>query len=75
MSKPRYRIILNSSGLHEIEKKSFFGFWNTIMEWDGCDPLGFDYGYSAKTFNTVEDAEKYISYLDKMFTRTVVKEI
>lgn len=71
----KYRIILNSSILFEIERRSFFGFWKPIMEWDGCDPLGFDYGYSAKTFNTAEDAEKHISYLDKKLKRTVVKEI
>ena len=75
MKKTRYRILKNQFGLYEIERKSFFGFWKPIMEWDGCDPLGFDYGYSEKTFKTVEDAEKYISDLDNMFTRKVVKEI
>jgi len=70
----RYRIILNSKGLYEIEKKSFFG-WSAIKEWDGCDPLGFDYGYSEKTFKTIEDAEKHISELEDYNKKIVVKEI
>lgn len=70
----RYRIILNSDRLYEIEKKSFFG-WSTIKEWDGCDPLGVDYGYSEKTFNNIEDAEEYIEKIENENKRIVVKEI
>lgn len=70
----RYRIMLNSHGSYEIDRKSFFG-WSTVKEWDGCDPLGFDYGYSKKKFNTIEDAEEYINELENKGKRTVIKEL
>lgn len=71
----KYRIILTSNGLYEIESKSFFGSWNSVMDWAGCDPLGFDYGCSEKTFNTLEEAEKYIKKIENENKRVIVKEI
>lgn len=75
MKISKYRIIKKSNGLFEIEEKGLVFGWNVIKEWNGCDLLGFDYGYSPVVFKTVEDAECYIKKRLSINEIIVIKEI
>lgn len=69
----KYRIILNSENLYEVQRKRFFK-WTSICE-VSFDILGMECGYESITFKKIEDAEDYVSNLNKFKRIKVVKYV
>jgi hypothetical protein len=49
-------------------KPLFFGLignnWKFFREWQGCDPLGFDYGNGDVHFKNLSDAKLFIKKIE-----------
>lgn len=65
----KYRIF-KKGNLYVIKKRNFLGFWNYIKS-----PYVDIFYTGAKTFRTLDEAERYIHHLSKESKKKLVKEV
>lgn len=67
----KYRIF-KKGGSYVIKKRNFLGFWNYVKN-EYVDL--FSFSEEAKTFRTLDEAERYIHYLSEKSKKKLVKEV